>query len=73
MAAKKTGTKNIATETPKTKGKVIVLKELCKELKIEPKAARRVLRKAGMTFHGKKERWTFNPAQAKQAREALTG
>jgi hypothetical protein len=35
------------------------------------KAARRKLRAAAPSFHGKRERWTFTPAQAKQAREIL--
>lgn len=40
---------------------------------MEPKAARRKLRAAGLSFHGKRERWVFTPAQAKQVREILAG
>lgn len=49
----------------------IPLKKICTELKLEPKAARRKLRAAALSFHGNRERWVFSPAQAKQAREIL--
>lgn len=55
----------------KSAGKSIVLKSICQELKVEPKAARRKLRAAGLSFHSKRERWVMTPAQAKQAREVL--
>lgn len=55
----------------KTVSKTLVLKSICGELKIEPKAARRKLRAAGLEFHGKRERWTFNPKQAQQVRSLL--
>jgi len=48
------------------------LKAICKALRIEPKAARRKLRKAaGLSFHAARERWTFTEAQAAKVREIL--
>lgn len=50
----------------------IALKTICAGLKIEPKAARRKLRKAeGLAFHGKRDRWTFTDLQAAKVREIL--
>lgn len=47
------------------------LKTICAKLKIEPRLARRKLRAADLSFHGKRERWIFTPAQATKATEIL--
>jgi hypothetical protein len=47
------------------------LKTLCSQLRIEPKAARRKLRKAGFSWHGLRERWMMTPKQLEQARNIL--
>lgn len=72
-APRKTGKKApvVKTATVKADGK-IALKSICKDLKIEPKAARRKLRKADLSFHGKRERWSFAPGQATKVREILS-
>lgn len=67
---------NTDTTTSKPAARRIVkektaLKSLCSQLRIEPKAARRTLRKAGLSFHGMRERWIFTPKQLEQAREIL--
>lgn len=68
-APRKTGKK--ASKPPVADGKKTALKTICGALKIEPKAARRKLRAAGLGFHGKRERWMFTPAQATKVRELL--
>lgn len=60
-AARKTGKKIERT----------VLKTICATLKIDPKAARRKLRKAGFSWHGSRERWSMTEAQAAKVREIL--
>lgn len=60
-APRKTGKK--AERTP--------LKALCKQLRIEPKAARRKLRAAKFSWHGHRERWTMTEAQLARAKEIL--
>lgn len=56
----------------KVKSEKTPLKAICAKLRIEPKAARRKLRKAaGLSFHGGRERWTFTPAQALKVIEIL--
>lgn len=47
------------------------LKTICAKLKIEPRLARRKLRAAELSFHGKRERWTFTPTQAAKVTEIL--
>lgn len=59
-------------KSEKAAGSAVVLKTICSQLKIEPKAARRKLRAAKLSFHGSRERWTFAPGQAKQVREILS-
>lgn len=66
------------TAAPKTaprktgkKSEKVALKTICAQLKIDPKAARRKLRKAELSFHGAKERWIFTEAQAAKVREIL--
>lgn len=49
----------------------VVLKSICQDLKMEPKAARRKLRKAGLSFHAKKERWVIPAAQVPKVKEVL--
>lgn len=49
----------------------IALKTICAKLKLEPRLARRKLRAAELSFHGKRERWVFTPAQAAKATEIL--
>lgn len=61
--AAKPSTSNNSGKTP--------LKSICQKLKIEPKAARRKLRKAGLAFHAKRDRWLFTPAQAERVTELL--
>lgn len=65
------------TEAPARKVRKIErtpLKSICGSLKIDPKAARRLLRKSpGLSFHGSRERWTFTEAQAEKVRELLKG
>lgn len=50
----------------------ISLKEICGKLEIDPRAARRKLRKSKLDFHGTKGRWEFTAAQAKQVTELLS-
>lgn len=64
-APRKTG-KKAAKPSGKTP-----LKTICGPLKMDPKAARRKLRKAGFTWHDKRDRWTFTDAQAAKAKEIL--
>lgn len=52
------------------KGK-IALKTICSNLKVEPKAARRKLRKSELAFHALKDRWMFTAAQAERVKEIL--
>lgn len=47
------------------------LKSLCSQLRIEPKVARRRLRKAKFSWHGSRERWMMTPKQVEAAREIL--
>lgn len=61
MAARKTSTKSAP----------VVLKSICKDLNMEPKAARRKLRKAGLSFHSAKERWVIPAAQVAKVKETL--
>lgn len=63
------------TEAPKArKAERTPLKSICGSLRIDPKAARRLLRKSpGLSFHGSRERWTFTDAQAEKVREILKG
>lgn len=63
-----------ATTSPKKvtkKAERTVLKTICASLRIDPKAARRRLRKAGFSWHGSRERWTMNAAQEAKVREIL--
>lgn len=70
-----TSTTTTPATTPKRVARKVErtpLKAICKQLRVEPKAARRVLRKAaGLSFHGSRERWTFTEAQAAKVREIL--
>lgn len=52
------------------KGK-IALKTICATLKVDPKAARRKLRKSELAFHASRDRWQFTEAQAERVRELL--
>lgn len=72
-APKAPGTSKPATAPRKTgkKAERTALKSICSSLKMDPKAARRKLRKAGLSFHGMRERWTFTDAQATRVREIL--
>jgi hypothetical protein len=65
-APKKAPRKTGAPRAEKT-----ALKSLCSQLKIEPKAARRKLRKAGFSWHGSRERWVMTAAQLEKVREIL--
>jgi hypothetical protein len=70
---RKTGKKSTKPATKvaaKSDGK-IALKTICAKLKIEPKAARRKLRKSGLSFHEARDRWTFTSAQAERVTEIL--
>jgi hypothetical protein len=49
----------------------IELKSICQELKLDPKAARRTLRKSGLDFHEMRGRWVFTEKQAEKARAVL--
>lgn len=66
-APRKTG--KTAKTAPKS-GK-IALKTICSQMKVEPKAARRKLRRSELAFHDKRDRWTFTEAQATRVRELL--
>ncbi len=70
-----TTTTTTAPTTARKTGKKVErtpLKAICKALKVDPKTARRRLRKAsGLSFHGSRERWTFTEAQAAKIREIL--
>lgn len=52
-------------------GAKVELKTICKELKLDPKAARRLLRKSDMDFHPTRGRWLFTEKQAEKARSVL--
>lgn len=73
MNATTTPATTTANEAPRKARKVerTPLKTICGQLKIDPKAARRKLRKAGFTWHGSRERWTMTEAQATKVREIL--
>lgn len=58
-----------ATATPED-GK-LALKSICSQLRIEPKKARRILRKAGFSWHDLGERWRMTDAQAQRVRDTL--
>lgn len=49
----------------------VPLKAICAKMGIEPKAARRKLRRSELGFHGLRDRWSFTPAQAEKVRELL--
>lgn len=66
--AKKSSAKLV---TKSTASDGIALKSICSALKIEPRLARRKLRAAKLAFHGARERWTFNAAQATKVKEIL--
>jgi len=53
----------------------VALKTILAELDLpaDGKLARRKLRAQRWDWHGHNERWVFSPAQAKKAREILTG
>lgn len=60
-------------DAEETSTDVVPLKRLCLEAKVDPKAARRKLRKAKFDFHALKDRWSF-PAgspQLAQVRKTL--
>lgn len=52
----------------------VPLKALCQEMKLDPRAARRVLRKAKISGHDSRDRWTFKKGSSAldKAREALS-
>lgn len=70
--AKKTAAKPAPAKAADTSGKT-PLKTICAKLGVEPKLARRKLRKAGLTFHSHRDRWMFTPTQADKAREIIKG
>lgn len=51
----------------------IPLKKVCGPLKIDPKTARRILRKQKLAFHDLGNRWDLTDSQAKRVKEALRG
>lgn len=75
MAEAKKGPKKVAKTNgaTKTASDLIALKVLCKELKVEPRLARRKLRKADITGHDARDRWSFKPGSTAltKAREVL--
>jgi hypothetical protein len=68
--AKKTAPKKVSTKS--TDG-LIPLKTLCKDLEIDPRMARRKLRKAKISGHDARDRWSFKKGSPSydKAREAL--
>lgn len=70
-APRKTGKKAAAVKAAKRTDGKLALKTLCAQLKIEPKAARRKLRAAKLSFHDHRDRWFFTEAQAARVREVL--
>jgi hypothetical protein len=71
-AGKKAAAKSTAKLVKKASGEGTPLKTICAKLKIEPRLARRKLRAANLAFHGKRERWTFTPAQTTKVTEILS-
>lgn len=75
MATVKQGPKKVAKANGngKTPSDLVALKTLCKELKVEPRLARRKLRKASITGHDARDRWNFKPGSGAltKAREVL--
>lgn len=59
------------TKAPAHNGNV--LKSICKDLKVEPRIARRRLRAAKLAFHGTRERWEFTPTQIEKVRSIIKG
>ncbi len=72
MPAKKTSTKSAPAAATKSTSTGSVLKTICATLKIEPKVARRKLRAANLSFHGKRERWVIPASQVAKVKEVLT-
>lgn len=70
-APRKTGKTSKPAKQAKPADGKIALKTICASLKIEPKAARRKLRKSELGFHGKRDRWMFTELQAEKVREIL--
>lgn len=69
-------TQNSTTTTTKPakaprKTEKVALKSICSQMKIDPKAARRKLRKSDLGFHSTKDRWMFTESQAAKVREIL--
>lgn len=62
-----------ATPEPKKSEMPVPLKALCSELKVDPRLARRKLRREGVTGHDARTRWTWKPGseQLKKVRELL--
>ena len=54
---------------------VVTLKQLCAELKIEPRLARRRLRNAKLDSHGARDRWSWaaGSKQLDQIRDLIKG
>lgn len=70
----KKGPKKVAkTNGAKPVSDGVALKVLCKELKVDPRLARRKLRKAEISGHDARDRWTFKPGSSAltKAREVL--
>lgn len=65
VAAKKTVSQSDSNMVP--------LKSICKQLDVEPRLARRKLRKAKIAGHGERDRWLFrkDSPQLEKAKEAL--
>lgn len=63
--------KTAPRKTGKTRGEKVALKSICSQLRIEPKKARRILRKADLSFHTLKDRWMLTEAQAEKVRNIL--
>lgn len=71
-AEKKTAVKKSGAKLVKqADGDRVALKTLCSQLKIEPRAARRKLRAAELSFHDHRDRWNFTPKQAEKVKEVL--
>jgi hypothetical protein len=53
------------------RGEKLPLKKVCSSLKIDPKTARRILRKQKLGFHDLGNRWELTPSQASKVKEVL--
>lgn len=70
-AARKAPKRIEKADAPKTTNERTPLKKVCGPLKIDPKTARRVLRKQSLAFHDLGNRWDLTDHQVQRVKEVL--